>query len=816
MKNGKAVSKLFSVLLCGLLLVAAAASCTDLSGVEERIDRLGERVDNLEEAVTSLRQAYDDGQLITSVEPFSADGATGWKVEFSNGEVITLLNGADAVTPLCEIDDEGFWTVSYDGGATFVRLTDGAGNALPARGEEGAAGKEGEEGVSVRVVVNAEGCYVVEYYRAAEPEVVLGSVPTEFRADAAAIVASIVKDGDSGVITLVMADGSSFCFGLDLVYPTGLVLLSREIVLERQGRATFEFRVNPSNADLNLDLSGEAQLFLDVVNAAARGVADSYVTAPTNYKLTKLLPAKNAAGETLQGQYTAYVLDLGVADEYCEDVVLVLSTKDGSGRDIQISSDLLRISKAPEPLFSSFSINGVKGSIGETHITVRLPYGSNLSALVPVFTSSGKRVTVNGKEQRSGETANNFSSPLEYVVEMADGSRQTFTVSIAFSNLPVVYVNTENGAPVTSKETWLTGSKMVIANAGTESLNYEEVSIRGRGNSTWSYPKKPYAVKLDKRTEVLGMPAHKRWVLLANWMDRTCMRNAVAFELGRCTDGLGWTPRGRFVDLILNGKFLGNYYLCEQIRIDENRVAIAEMTSADIDAASITGGYLLELDTYFDEPNKFRSVYGNSTDGQQGLPVNIKAPEDDVLVSQQFNYIRDYFLEAERALYASNFPADKSYRELIDINSFIDWWLVHELTGNGEPNHPKSSYMHKDRNGKLKAGPLWDFDWQTFKPYTEFRVKSSIWYGRFFRDPEFVAAVKQRWTEAEPRFRQVLGFIDRTKQEIQLSLEANCEQWPIYQNYNGDEQLSFDAAVASLRKCYEERLDWLDSQIKGM
>ena len=167
------------------------------------------------------------------------------------------------------------------------------------------------------------------------------------------------------------------------------------------------------------------------------------------------------------------------------------------------------------------------------------------------------------------------------------------------TGLPVAYLTTP--APVTSKDEWIPDASMVIVTPGTLDILYRgTLSVKGRGNSTWNYPKKPYALKLDKKSEMLGMKKHKRWCLLANWMDRTLMRNAVAFEISRHT-GLDWTPDGRFVEVILNGEHLGNYYLCEQIKVDKNRVDVAEPDPADV-----SGGYIFELDSNYDEVNKFR------------------------------------------------------------------------------------------------------------------------------------------------------------------------------------------------------------------
>ena len=162
---------------------------------------------------------------------------------------------------------------------------------------------------------------------------------------------------------------------------------------------------------------------------------------------------------------------------------------------------------------------------------------------------------------------------LFFVVSCDDSDDET----LVYLGLPQVYITTPSSVPITSKVDWVEGGNMRIVNSyGKEVLN-ETSDFRGRGNTTWyNMPKKPYAIKLDKRKKVLGMPDHKRWVMLANWMDRTLMRNAVAFEISRCC--MEYTPRGQFVELFVNNEHKGNYYLCEQIKIDRNRLNISEIS----------------------------------------------------------------------------------------------------------------------------------------------------------------------------------------------------------------------------------------------
>ena len=315
-----------------------------------------------------------------------------------------------------------------------------------------------------------------------------------------------------------------------------------------------------------------------------------------------------------------------------------------------------------------------------------------------------------------------------------------YTVNITNTGIPVVVLKHSTSGDFSEKQTeggflgfgkktlnkfvnfWVRGKDtdfvkddvLTVYNANGTIDMTSTCGAKLRGNTSQEYPKKPFAIKLTGDNKILNMPAHKRWVLLANWMDRTLMRNDVAFEIARRT--MTWAPRGKFVELYLNGKHQGNYYLCEQIKVDENRVDVGD------------DGYIFEFDTYgpSDEINYFYSPVKN-------YPVTIKEPDEDEITS----WDHPRFLEAQDCIgnVEQLLESDKSKHarwteitELIDVTSYIDWWIVHELTFNYEPNHPKSCYMHNKGNGKLCAGPVWDFDWGTFRKGVEYMiVNESLW-----------------------------------------------------------------------------------------
>ena len=476
-----------------------------------------------------------------------------------------------------------------------------------------------------------------------------------------------------------------------------IIILNPEIRIKNGYIAEVDFRVNPSDAEVDLN-----SFQLDDITAHTKGV--SYITKPANVKKLSVKLARNSNGSPLRGQYVMTIEDKGANSDYCEHLAIVYETKDAEGNKREISSGPFTVSTVP------------------------------------------------------------------------------------VSSLPKVYVNTPNGVGIKSKTEWVENSSIVIVDQnGNESLN-ATTSIRGRGNSTWGYPKKPYALKLSSKAEVLGMPKHKRWVLLANWMDRTLLRNDVAFEMGRRI--MDWAPRGQFVELYLNGKHQGNYYLCEQIKPDKNRVNVDEEN----------GGYILEFDTYgpSDEINYFYTPV-------KRYPVTIKEPDEDLITSWEhegYLYISNHIGDFESLLESDKNDLSRwaEIESLIDVNSYIDWWLIHELTYNCEPHHPKSSYMHKKEDGKLIAGPVWDFDWGTFAESSGIIDNKTLWYGYFFKYQEFKQAVKARWAEVKEEMESMDSYIETQADYIEESSDVNIYKWPTTANTNGDEGMTFEKAIARMRR----------------
>lgn len=443
-------------------------------------------------------------------------------------------------------------------------------------------------------------------------------------------------------------------------------------------------------------------------------------------------------------------------------------------------------------------------------INVCLPKGTDLTKLVATFRTDGFDVTINGVPQRSGKNLNDFSGTVIYTVSPKNGTPRNYAVNAYCFDLPQVFIEMPGQVQIMSKEEWVAqgGAFLRMPDGTIDGLGGTSVSVKGRGNSSWTFPKKSYTLKFDKKTAVLGMPKDKRWNLLANWVDRTRIRNAVALELARKTKSLAWTPQGTFVELFLNGELLGNYYLTESVKVGKDRLDITKLKPDVISGDELTGGYLLEFDTYYDEPYRFRTSVCN-------FPVNLKSPDEDV-PDEQLAYISGYVNRVEEMLYRED-PATSDYKSLIDIDTYIDWFLVNEMCGNLEPFHPKSSFMYKDRGGKLCAGPCWDFDWGTFTKATGWSDVTSLWYPKLLSDPAFVARLKEKWAESMDDFLDVLDFIDDLSGLVGSSVERDVQDWPLDgSTVNRDEGVTLGTATTRIKTNLRKKIEWMDKSIADL
>lgn len=320
---------------------------------------------------------------------------------------------------------------------------------------------------------------------------------------------------------------------------------------------------------------------------------------------------------------------------------------------------------------------------------------------------------------------------------------------------------------------------------------YEDISrridIRGRGNSSWGFPKKPYRVKFDKKVSLCGLPAAKNYVLLANYTDPSLLQFALATRIGDILE-LPYTNSVVPVDVTLNGVYKGSYMLTNKPGINAGSVDIDEDNSI-----------MWELDIAYDGDLQFRSPLFD-------LPVMVADPDMD---EETFEMWKQDFIDMEKGCYEGR-PGD-----YFDLDIFARYLLVYEIMGVSEIGFPKSVKFFKTKGGKYIMGPIWDFDvamgtvWDTQEHYTLDNINELVWtnwlFGYIEVDPEAIAARKKYWAQMKEKLPELLDYVDEYAESIRSSAIRNQTIWPDYDK--------FDASVSSLKNWLTLRFEALDKII---
>jgi hypothetical protein len=400
----------------------------------------------------------------------------------------------------------------------------------------------------------------------------------------------------------------------------------------------------------------------------------------------------------------------------------------------------------------------------------------------------------------------------------------------ALTEMPRLSIVTKDRAPILSREVYVDATYVLtnpVAPVPTVTLSGK---IRGRGHSTWGQPKNPYKVQFSNDAsyaaigEVLGMKKQRNWALLADYFDRSLIRNKLVLSLGSSSvfaDGLKWTPSGQHVEVTLNGDYVGVYLLTEDIRIDPARLDIRKMSSS-ASAGVVDGGYIVEVDTRLDCYNDGDLNLQLVT--AQGVPICIDTPDEEAITRDQLAYVKNLLLTVEQDLYGAG------RLDRLNAESFVDWYLVQELFRNTDAQFVASDFMWKDTDGAanpkdrlLNMGPLWDFDRAAgnFTDNGNWNVEGCWvgkpdrpnWLARLLDNPDFVALVVARWSAKRPRLEQFIdSAIGAYEHRLAQAQQRNFERWPIFgvQLTNYYMFANHSEEVAFIRSFLDDRMRWLD------
>ena len=532
-----------------------------------------------------------------------------------------------------------------------------------------------------------------------------------------------------------------------------------------------------------------------------------------------------------EGEVTEKIIKAGSSTDYNSGTIVELSANpvsewvfvewkgdlSGSENPTQITINkpkkiIAVFQKKQYPL--NIEIEG-EGSVEEKVIKPGVPNSYNSGTVVSV-----KAIPQNGWSflKWSGDVSS-LENPIEITVNMSKNIRAEFFNPLDFTGLPILYVDTQ-GSEINSKDDYVEGSVSIIGSNDFPDLSSTEMKIKGRGNATWwqggigrpDNMKKPYQIKFGDKTKVLNMPKDKKWVLLAEISDISLIRNKIVREIANM-GSFDYVPQSEYTELFINNKHAGTYLIGQKVEESKNRVNIGDdgyLVEIDTDAH----GRIEEDDVYF-RSNVWSSHYKDGV-------FNIKEPSLD-FDSEKFHLIKDHINSFEDALFGDNFKdPDIGYRSFIDLPSFIDWFLVNEISKNQDAASFSSIYFNYIPGEKIKMGPIWDFDlafgnvnYSNAENTEGFWIKDNLWYKRMFEDPYFKQMVQERFDYYNNNLSLILSKISGFETYLSKSqkknfelypslLDPNSEVWPVparFDNHHG--------YVEYLKTWLDARMEWL-------
>lgn len=425
------------------------------------------------------------------------------------------------------------------------------------------------------------------------------------------------------------------------------------------------------------------------------------------------------------------------------------------------------------------------------------------------------------------------------------------------SNLPLIIINTKNNAAIPDEPKIEADMKIIyhgdsVRNNLTDSANVYngKIGIEIRGATSSGYPQKPYGLETrdslgaNLNVKLLGMPKENDWVLLSNWNDKVYMRNTLA---GKIFKEMGhYAPRLKHCEVTLNGAYRGLYLFGEKIKIDNDRVDIATLKSTDLAGDSLTGGYIFKTDYDDGAGTYWTSRYSPVNRAGAVVKFVYHEPKASVIAPEQKTYIADYINALETALYSTNFTNPVTgYRAYLDVNSFIDYWILEEVARNVDA-YKKSRYFYKDKDSKDKlvhSGPIWDFDWAWKNMNDCYLVKNTTgegwaydinkcnvspvppsWEVRMLQDPAFANAIHDRYFSLRKTTLDLTNMYNYIDSVANVLNEAQERHQSIYNTLginNGAPELdaqptTFAGDITKFKNWIATRIAWLDANMVGV
>lgn len=452
--------------------------------------------------------------------------------------------------------------------------------------------------------------------------------------------------------------------------------------------------------------------------------------------------------------------------------------------------------------------------VGDSAIECRVLNVMSTKTLIPRFRFTGDYVTIGGQMAVSSKTSFDFSSVRVLVVHAGTKTKEyTVTVS-AYTGLPTLWAETV-GRSLKEANQYYNSTISLVDNAntgGAGSLRETSGRIMAQGSLRyytkkidWSgeteLGKNDYKLNFTPAVSMLNMPSNKEWKLTPNVNDITMLHNQTAFSMSRMSN-LDYTPRFQYVDLMLNGRYSGTYMLGEYLSVGTSRIDVGN------------DGFIFSI--------------GSTTTGSIVTTAYLERPVTIIYPYSQpasvVNYVTILLQNAENALFSSNFR-DKStgWQQYMDINSFVDWYLINEIAKNEKGAFWSDCIMHYKRGDKLKMGPVWEFETAFGNAgrtsSTGFVIKNVNWYQRLFQDPAFVAKVKERFDFFFNHQEDILKSINENAQYLKYAIQEDNTKWGTFDSYKSSDVgtwVLYQGQVSSMKSWLTERMTWLKGQFDAM
>ncbi len=445
----------------------------------------------------------------------------------------------------------------------------------------------------------------------------------------------------------------------------------------------------------------------------------------------------------------------------------VLGEYGGAGQERLASVSLWNSSVGQSCTDATLTLHGNLAVIG---VPLLLHETDVKNARVTFTTDSGRVLTTQTMD---------LTALTSFTVTDPDGGARTYVVTserLSY-DLPVMEIHTDGGAPIEEKNQYLFATLTIDGTA-------YPMQIRGRGNASWTYfPKKSYRIKLNESELLLGLPENRDWVLTSNYADKTMLRNCVAHTMAASLSGLAYTSTHIPVKLYLNGTYIGVYTFADKIEEGNGRLDLGEPIVTESGVLDV--GFLVEIGWDFDEENVYNQDY---FDTDVVLRIFVKEPSVPVANTPEFLSLKSCILNMENAIIN-----DSGWEDWIDVDSWVDWFIMNEITFNTESSFYRSCYLWKEAGGKVHLGPVWDFDMAFGNHYGDlpeydgwcttestYQYLSKNWMNYLMQYKSFTDRLVARWNEVKDDLLAVgLEAVDRYSAMLDGSQQQNFEVWRI-------------------------------------